>query len=153
MDNRHIQFYDSPEKVDFRQLQELFRISAFWAKERNIEDLQVAIANSNPVITVWDGNRLIGHARATSDVVYRATIWDVVIHSDYRGSGLGRKLVQTVLAHPRVCNVERIYLMTTHQQQFYQQIGFEINSTTTMVLHGDRHSKMEVLRSHSSISN
>ena len=126
MDNRHIQFYDSPDKVDFRQLQELFRISAFWANERNIEDLQIAIANSNPVITVWDGNRLIGHARATSDVVYRATIWDVVIHSNYRGSGLGRKLVQTVLAHPRVCNVERVYLMTTHQQEFYQwlQVSF-----------------------------
>jgi len=126
LDNRHIQFYDSPDKVDFRQLQELFRISAFWANERNIEDLQIAIANSNPVITVWDGNRLIGHARATSDVVYRATIWDVVIHSNYRGSGLGRKLVQTVLAHPRVCNVERVYLMTTHQQEFYQwlQVSF-----------------------------
>jgi N-acetylglutamate synthase-like GNAT family acetyltransferase len=153
LDNRHIQFYDSPDRVDFRQLQELFRISAFWAKERNIEDLQVAIVNSNPVITVWDGNRLIGHARATSDVVYRATIWDVVIHSDYQGSGLGRKLVQTVLAHPRVCNVERVYLMTTHQQQFYQQIGFETNSTTTMVLYNDRNSEMEVLRSHSVVSN
>ncbi len=153
MDNRHIQFYDSPDKVDFRQLQELFRISAFWANERNIEDLQIAIANSNPVITVWDGNRLIGHARATSDVVYRATIWDVVIHSNYRGSGLGRKLVQTVLAHPRVCNVERVYLMTTHQQEFYQQIGFETNSTTTMVLHNDCNSKMGVLMSHSAVSN
>jgi len=153
LDNRHIQFYDSPDLVDFRQLQELFRISAFWANERSIEDMRVAIANSNPVITVWDGRKLIGHARATSDVVYRATIWDVVIDPDYRGSGLGRKLVQTVLAHPRISNVERVYLMTTHQQQFYENIGFELNSSTTMVLNSDRSSRIELLLTQSSTSN
>jgi N-acetylglutamate synthase-like GNAT family acetyltransferase len=152
LDNRHIQFCDSPDLIDFRQLQELFRISAFWAKERTIEDLRVAIANSNPVITVWDGKKLIGHARATSDVVYRATIWDVVVDGDYRGAGLGRKLVQTVLAHPRICKVERVYLMTTHQQQFYEHIGFELNSSSTMVIHNQSHVGMEVLLTQSSLS-
>lgn len=152
MDNRHIRFCDSPDLVDFRQLQELFKISAFWARERTIEDLKVAIANSNPVITVWDGKKLIGHARATSDVVYRATIWDVVIDPDYRGTGLGRKLVQTVLAHPRVCNVERVYLMTSLQQKFYEHIGFELNLSTTLVLNNQRGSEMEVLLTQSSIS-
>lgn len=152
LDNRHIQFCDSPNLVDFEQLQELFKVSAFWARERTIEDLRVAIANSNPVITVWDGNRLIGHARATSDVVYRATIWDVVVDPDYRGTGLGRKLVQTVLAHPRVCNVERVYLMTSLQQKFYQHIGFELNSSTTMVLHNNHGSEVEVLLTQSTVS-
>ncbi|AFY74045.1 acetyltransferase, N-acetylglutamate synthase [Synechococcus sp. PCC 7502] len=152
MDNRHIQFCDSPDLVDFKQLQELLRVSAFWARTRTIEDLKVAIANSNPVVTVWDGVKLIGHARATSDVVYRATIWDVVIDPDYRGTGLGRKLVQTVLAHPRVCNVERVYLMTSMQQKFYQHIGFELNSSTTLVLHNQRGSEVEVLLTQSSLS-
>lgn len=135
MDCRHIQFCDRQSVVDLNQLQELFQATAFWAKDRRIEDLAVAIANSDPVITVWDRARLIGFARATSDGVYRATIWDVVIHPDYQGAGLGRKLVQTVLSHPRMCRVERVYLMTTHQQSFYERIGFQANSTTTMVLH------------------
>jgi len=152
MDNRHIRFCDRSDQVDLWQLHELFKIGAFWAKERSREDLAVAIANSDPVVTVWDGDRLIGHARATSDVVYRATIWDVVIHPDYRGTGLGRKLVQTVLAHPRVCNVERVYLMTTHQQQFYEHIGFEYNSSTTMVLQNQTSSTVEVLLTQSSVS-
>jgi N-acetylglutamate synthase-like GNAT family acetyltransferase len=78
---------------------------------------------------------LIGFSRATSDGIYRATIWDVVIHPDYRGAGLGRKLVETVLSHPRMNRVERVYLMTTHQQSFYERIGFQCNSTTTMVLY------------------
>lgn len=135
MDCSHIQFGDRKSQINLNQLQGLFKLGSFWAKERSIEDLSVAIANSEPVISVWDGERLIGFARATSDGIYRATIWDVVIDPDYRGAGLGRKLVETVLSHPRMNRVERVYLMTTHQQRFYERIGFESNSTTTMVLY------------------
>lgn len=130
-----IQFCDRQSEVDLYQLQELFNISAFWAKARSVEDLRIAITNSDPVISVRDGERLIGFARATSDGIYRATIWDVVIHPDYRGHGIGSKLVETVLAHPRMRCVERVYLMTTHQQKFYEKIGFQANNTSTMVLH------------------
>ncbi len=121
-------------EIDLRQLQDLFQTTAFWAQDRSLEDWQIALANSKPVVTAWDKNQMVGFARATSDGIYRAAIWDVVIHPDYQGAGLGRKLVQTVLAHPHVSRVERVYLMTTHQQTFYERIGFEVNSTTTMVL-------------------
>lgn len=145
IDCRHIQFCIHDEStpnsltgversIDLDQLQQLFQAAAFWARARQRHDLEVAIANSKPVVTVWDDNHLIGFARATSDGVYRATIWDVVIHPDYQGAGLGRKLVETVLMHPHVNRVERVYLMTTHQQKFYERIGFEENQTTTMVL-------------------
>lgn len=136
MDYRHIQFQysDALSNDDLEQLVHLFEIAAFWARERTKPDLGIAIAHSCPVVTVWAGACLIGFARATSDGVYRATIWDVVIHPDYQGAGLGRKLVQTVLGHPHVSRVERVYLMTTHQQPFYERIGFQANSTTTMVL-------------------
>ena len=140
MNYRQIQFSDHRQcEIDLYQLQELFNLGAFWAKGRSIEDLAIAIANSQPVITIRDGERLIGFARATSDGIYRATIWDVVIHPEYRGTGLGRKLVETVLTHPRVRRVERVYLMTTHQQEFYEKIGFQCNVSTTMVLYNQSH--------------
>jgi N-acetylglutamate synthase-like GNAT family acetyltransferase len=135
MDCSQIQFCDRKSQIDLNQLQALFKRGAFWAQERSIEDLSIAIANSEPVVSVWDGERLIGFARATSDGIYRATIWDVVIDPDYRGAGLGGKLVETVLSHPRMNRVERVYLMTTHQQRFYERIGFECNASTTMVLY------------------
>jgi N-acetylglutamate synthase-like GNAT family acetyltransferase len=129
-----IRFSDLKIDLDLRQLQALFNQSAFWAIDRQLEDLQIAIDRSEPVISAWDSDRLVGFARATSDGVYRATIWDVVINSDYQGLGLGRKLVETLLAHPVMIRVERIYLSTTHQQGFYERMGFERNSSTTMVM-------------------
>lgn len=137
MDSRHIQFrytqVFSPDQLS--QLCDLFKLAAFWAKDRRPSEMARAIANSKPVVTAWDSERLIGFSRATTDGVFRATIWDVVIHPDYRGAGLGRRLVETLIAHPHMNKVERTYLMTTHQQSFYERIGFEENGTTTMVLH------------------
>lgn len=149
MDGRQVQFCvhdpstEESCEIDLHQLQALFQLTAFWAADRRLEDWAIAIANSKPVVSLWDrahpasqgsDRRLIGFARATSDGIYRATLWDVVVHPDYQGEGLGRKLVETVLMHPHVRHVERIYLMTTNQQHFYERIGFECNSTTTMVL-------------------
>lgn len=134
MDCSHIQFSTDKSKVKLEQLQQLFNDTAFWAKNRSLNDLEIALAHSYPVVSVWDKERMIGFARATSDGVYRATIWDVVIHDDYQGAGLGRKMVETVLMHPHLNRVERVYLMTTHQQEFYRRIGFKENQTTTMVL-------------------
>ena len=145
MDCSHIQFCDRKSVVDLTQLQALFKLGAFWATERKIEDLNIAIENSEPVISVWDSQKLIGFARATSDGIYRATIWDVVIDPQYRGAGLGRKLVQTVLSHPRMNRVERVYLTTTHQQSFYERIGFEVNSSSTMVLYNQPIAKVQSL--------
>lgn len=133
--NCQIQFSDRSTDLDYHQLQKLFTITAFWAQTRTIEDLKIAVANSEPVISLWDRETLIGFARATSDGIYRAAIWDVIIHPDYQGRGLGSKLVETVLSHPKMQRVERIYLTTTHQQHFYEKIGFQQNSTTTMVLY------------------
>lgn len=145
MDCRHIQFssdksliyhsFDGIKVID--EIINLFKVTAFWAQDRQKEDMIIALENSNPVVTVWDHHRLIGLARATSDGVYRATIWDVIIHPDYQGLGLGRKMVETVLTHPLLSRVERVYLMTTHQQSFYKKIGFQENQTTTMILYNN----------------
>jgi len=134
MDCRHIQFCQNPDRIDLHQLQHLFNLAAFWAQDRSLRDLETALTHSKPVVSMWDHDRLVGFARATSDGVYRATIWDVVVHPDYQGMGLGRKLVETVLSDPHVCRVERVYLMTTYQQPFYERIGFQNNESTTMVL-------------------
>jgi ribosomal protein S18 acetylase RimI-like enzyme len=133
MKDRSIQFSEDKADVDLHQLQALFNKSAFWARDRKIEDLKIAIERSEPVISAWDSDRLIGFTRATSDGIYRATIWDVVIDCDYQKLGLGRKLLETLLTHPTMNRVERIYLNTTHQQSFYERIGFKHNSSTTMV--------------------
>jgi ribosomal protein S18 acetylase RimI-like enzyme len=111
----------------------LLKKTAFWGQHRNLEGLRIAVANSNPVVCAWNGALMVGFGRATSDGIYRAAIWDVVVHPDFQGKNLGTKIVQKISAHPLVRDVQRIYLMTSYQQSFYERLGFEVNNTTTMV--------------------
>lgn len=133
-------------ELEMQQLLELFRVAAFWARDRRVEDLEIAIAHSNPVVSAWQDDQLVGFARATSDGVYRATIWDVVVHPEHQSKGIGRKLVETVLSHPHVNRVERVYLMTTFKEKFYERVGFQRNSSTTMVLHQQSIESMNATR-------
>ncbi|MEC7381448.1 MAG: GNAT family N-acetyltransferase [Cyanobacteriota bacterium] len=107
------------------KLQRLFNQHAFWASGRTIAQLRRLLAGSTVVITLWRDKRMIGFGRATSDGIYRAVLWDVVVAGDLQGCGLGRQVVETLLTAPTISNVERVYLMTTKSTDFYKQLGFQ----------------------------
>jgi ribosomal protein S18 acetylase RimI-like enzyme len=113
VDNRNIRFSLERGELDLEQLLLLLNRNAFWAQNRRRDEMERAIAHSHPVVSAWDGDRLIGFGRATSDGVYRAVLWDIVVDSDYRRQGIGRKLVETLISHPHLQSVERIYVFTT----------------------------------------
>ncbi len=131
MTSSALELSECRERVLPRQLQALLNRGAFWAQNRSLEDLAVALAHSEPIVSLWDGETLVGFGRATSDGVYRAVLWDIVVDPDYQGRGWGRKLVTKLLEHPRLRRVERIYLMTTYQQSFYERLGFSPDTGTT----------------------
>jgi len=108
------------------KLQRLFNQHAFWAKNRSITELRRMLKGSAAVASLWHGKRLVGFGRATSDGVYRAVLWDVVIPQDLQGRGLGRQVVEALTDSPQLKDVQRIYLMTTNSAGFYKQLGFEL---------------------------
>ena len=107
------------------KLQRLFNKHAFWASGRSIAQLRRLLAGSTVVITLWRDKRMIGFGRATSDGIYRAVLWDVVVAGDLQGCGLGRQVVEALLTAPEISNVERVYLMTTKSTDFYKQLVFQ----------------------------
>tara|TARA_B100000700_G_C14730101_1_gene707949 strand:+ start:222 stop:674 length:453 start_codon:yes stop_codon:yes gene_type:complete len=116
------------------KLQRLFDQHAFWARNRTKNDLQRMLAKSSVVITLWRNRRLVGFGRATSDEIYRAVLWDVVVADDLQGLGLGRIVVETLLESPKIRNVERVYLMTTNSSEFYEQMGFHISKNQQLLI-------------------
>ena len=107
--------------------------NAFWAKGRNKKNLRKVLKSSSAIVSLWRNHEIVGFGRATSDGVYRAVLWDVVIDHDLHGLGLGSQLVEALINSPTLKNSERIYLMTTKSATFYQQIGFK-NVTNQMLL-------------------
>jgi ribosomal protein S18 acetylase RimI-like enzyme len=106
------------------QLRQLFDSHSFWAQNRSRVALARMLLGSCSVVSAWHDGRLVGIGRATSDGVFRAVLWDVVVAADYQGHGLGRRIVQALIASPAVASAERVYLMTTNSGGFYQRLGF-----------------------------
>ncbi len=107
------------------QVQSLFNANSFWAQGRNRRALMRMLLGSCSVVSAWQADRLVGLGRATSDGVFRAVLWDVVVAAEHQGQGLGRRIVKSLLSHPAVAAAERVYLMTTNSSGFYEKLGFQ----------------------------
>ena len=120
------------------KLQRLLDQHAFWAQGRSLGDLRRMLAGSAAVVSLWRGRRLVGFARASSDGVFRAVLWDVVVAGEHQGRGLGRRIVEALLQEPPLQGVERVYLMTTNSSGFYEQLGFTVVDSQRLMLRQGR---------------
>ena len=123
----------SPIKA-VKQLQSLLNKNTFWAQNRSIKELKKMIANSSSIVTLWEEKKLIGFGRATSDSVYRAVLWDIVIAEDYQKRGFGKIMVDSLQQSKSVKDVEKVYLMTTNCKDFYQSCGFTKKTNQNVLL-------------------
>ena len=116
------------------KLQVLFNQNTLWAKGRTISQIRKMLANSNVIITLWYKNNLVGFGRATTDEVFRAVLWDIVVSKDIQRFGLGKVIVEELLKDKKINSAEKVYLMTTDRKDFYKQIGFKVNIKQTLMV-------------------
>ena len=116
------------------KLKLLFNQNAFWAKNRNKNQIRKMLRNSSVIVTIWSQEKLIGFGRATTDKVYRAVLWDIVISKKSQRLGLGKIILEALLNDKNIKSVERVYLMTTNSTNFYKQLGFKQNSQQSLLL-------------------
>ena len=108
-----------------QKLKKLLDEETFWANERDYRSLRTMLFNSTEIISIWKEDCLIGFGRATSDKIYRAVLWDIVVKSEFKGVGIGKLIVENLINQKSIKNVERVYLMTTKKRSFYTKFGFK----------------------------
>jgi GNAT superfamily N-acetyltransferase len=67
-----------------------------WRRPGEENDI-AGVLEAGPAVGAWDGDRLVGFARALSDGHFAAYIEDVMVHERYRGSGLGARVLARLL--------------------------------------------------------
>ena len=102
---------------------------SYWAKGRTLENVKKSIDNSI-CFGLYDGeDRMIGFARVLTDHVVFAHLMDLFIFEEYRGKGLGRKLVKYIVEQPDL-QVRFWFLATADAHGLYEKFGFSPLSDT-----------------------
>lgn len=127
-----IEFFTYVEKpFQAKALMELYRDVNWW-EERKEQDVN-RVLKSGISVGAWNNNELIGFARAVSDGKFRAYIEDVVLHSEWRHSGIGKELVSKLLGELGHIDVISLFC-GEHLIDFYKKNGFK-PSRSQFVLH------------------
>ena len=118
-------------RLDVGAIQDFLVNDSYWAQNRTREQTERAIENSI-CFGIYHGTRQIGFARVVSDLATFAYVGDVYVIDEFRGRGLSKWLMETMVAHPQLQGLRRWVLATRDAHGLYAKYGF------TELKHPDR---------------
>ncbi len=104
---------------------------SYWANTRSIERIIKSIENSL-CYGVYHEERQIGFARIVTDGATMYWLCDVIIDEQYRGNGIGKKLIETIVHFEELQSLIGV-LGTADAHGLYEQYGFERNPERAMI--------------------
>ncbi len=125
-------------RIDFERLCNFIQ-SAYWGKGRATSTIKSSFDNSLCFIAEKDGHQ-IGFARVITDYAIIGYLCDVLVFEEYRGRGIAKMLMTSILDHPQLSTVESLMLATRDAHGFYEKFGFQH-------IHGNS-DQMELWRPH-----
>lgn len=114
---------DCPDDLDIELIFHFLSSISYWSKGIPREVVVRSLENSL-CLGVFKGEQQVGFGRAVTDQATFAYLADVFILKKYRGQGLGKWLVECILAHPELQDLRRWMLATADAHRLYRQYDF-----------------------------
>jgi GNAT superfamily N-acetyltransferase len=111
-----------PSMLQINVIHHFLSVDSYWAQGRSIETVAASIQHSL-CFGVYAADQQVGFARVVTDYTTFAWLCDVFIQEDQRGQGLGKWLIQTLVAHPDLISIKRILLATRDAHELYRRYG------------------------------
>ena len=111
------------DRIETGEVVELYRANGWSSAEKPVE-LLAALRNSHSLATARIGGRLVGLGNAISDghlVVYYPHL---LVHPDFQGRGLGKKLMAALQEKYRGFH-QQMLTADGKALEFYRKMGFE----------------------------
>src|SRR5580765_2262077 len=102
---------------------------SYWSPGIPRAVVEKAIAGSLCFGLFSEQRNQVGFARAITDGATFAYLADVYVLEEHRGKGLGKWIVETILAHPSLQGLRRILLSTRDAHNLYAQFCFNESAT------------------------
>jgi GNAT superfamily N-acetyltransferase len=113
-----------PDRFDLGAIH-AYLTRSYWAAGVPPDVVSRSIAGSLCFGLFDEQGRQAGLARVVTDRATFAYLCDVYVLEDHRGRGLGKWLMEVVLAHEAVQGLRRFALATRDAHELYARFGFE----------------------------
>jgi GNAT superfamily N-acetyltransferase len=113
---------DDKSALDLTVVFQLLR-STYWAADRTDDQVAKSMEHST-CFGLFHGETQVGFARAVTDRVTFCYLCDVIVAPEHRGRGLGKWIVECMLAHPDLQTTTQC-LRTRDAHGLYGPFGFE----------------------------
>lgn len=113
-----------PVRIDIESVHRFLSDEAYWSPGVPLDVVRRAIAGSI-VFGLYRGSEQVGLARVVTDRATFAWLCDVYVLKEHRGHGLGKWLMEFVMAHPDLQGLRRWLLATRDAHGLYAQFGYE----------------------------
>lgn len=110
-------------RVDVSAVHAFLTSASYWAQGIPLDVVQRAIDHSL-CFGVYEGPRQVGFARVVTDLATFAWIGDVYVLEDYRGRGLAKWLMETIVNYAPLGGLRRWLLATWDAEGLYARFGF-----------------------------
>ncbi len=111
------------DRIDRDLVHRFLSEESYWARSRTREQND-RIVDASLCFGAYEEGRQIAHARVITDTVAFGYLGDVFVVRDARGRGVGKALMEAVLAHPDVRGLMRLALVTDDAHGLYARYGF-----------------------------
>jgi GNAT superfamily N-acetyltransferase len=109
--------------IDFDMVYHYLSQESYWSMGIPVEKVRISIENSM-CFGVYKDDKQVGFARVISDKATFAYLCDVFVLDSFRGSGLSKWMLQTIIAHADLQGLRRWLLATADAHGLYKQFGF-----------------------------
>jgi len=110
-------------KIEPHQLADVFKASGIRRPYEDYNRMKKMLDNANLLVTAWDGDKLIGVARALTDFSFCCYISDLCVIKEYQHKDIGHELVSQVQNFVgEECSL--ILLSPSEAVDYFPRIGF-----------------------------
>lgn len=117
--------YSDSKDIPAEKLHALFQIIG-W--KRDISKWQKVLEKSTYIVCTYDGDILVGFGRILEDGIM-CMFYDIGVHPDYRGKGIGTRIMEMLIDNVRDKGYASIGLFAWKENpdniSFYEKFGFE----------------------------
>lgn len=110
-------------KMDIVAIHDFLSKYSGWSDNIPFDKVKISIENSLNFGLFHNGTQ-IGFARVISDFSTIAYLGDIYVLDNYRGQGLSKKLMESVMTHPNLQGLRRWILLTSTADWLYEKYGF-----------------------------